>query len=310
MTEPEKVWAVLKRAADWTFRIRNNDNGWSALEGEVLPLWEGHMGSNPTDTAEITLPMLELGLDRGEAPKATQQVREAIDHKSTFITRAPRQLMWPYMLLGKAGDTSDIPRMKFELKVLKEFKEKKAGWSLVRGKRSNVYDSSITLKAIARTRTNFDIEGSISWLKSIQNSDGGWGVYSGDKSNPACTAHATVSLIECGESTRSDLMKKAVDYIREKQRSDGGWDTEMEKVPFISIHGYTHFSAPWCIMALMLVNWERDKEFVSKGIQFLLNMQDQEGGWRANQGGPRLVFATGNTMSTLGMYYHNIKNSL
>jgi hypothetical protein len=113
----------------------------------------------------------------------------------------------------------------------------------------------------------------------------------------------------CGEPVESNVIRRAVEHIRRGQRGDGGWDTVMEKVPFISIHGYTHFSPPWCIAALMMVDMNANLQQINGGIEFLLRVQDAEGGWRAQPGGPRLVFATGNSMSTLGTYHRRVNKS-
>jgi squalene-hopene/tetraprenyl-beta-curcumene cyclase len=90
------------------------------------------------------------------------------------------------------------------------------------------------------------------WLRSIQNADGGWGescasyddhVFSPAPSTASQTAWGGLGLIASGD-LNSISVKKGVEYLVEKQRSDGTWDeklatgTGFPRVFYLTYHLY------------------------------------------------------------------------
>ena len=72
------------------------------------------------------------------------------------------------------------------------------------------------------------------WIRSIQNSDGGWGEspesYRGNgfvvaPSTPSQTAWAVLGLIASGD-TYSSSVQRGVEFLIEKQNADGSWDED------------------------------------------------------------------------------------
>lgn len=64
----------------------------------------------------------------------------------------------------------------------------------------------------------------IAYLKKIQNSDGGWGLKKGDKSNGYVTAKMIVGLWPFkDEYDLQNTFRKANDYILSLKNPDGSW---------------------------------------------------------------------------------------
>jgi squalene-hopene/tetraprenyl-beta-curcumene cyclase len=73
------------------------------------------------------------------------------------------------------------------------------------------------------------------WLRSIQNSDGGWGescasydegTFVPAESTPSQTAWAIMGLIAGGDCD-SLSVRQGVDYLLRNQRTDGSWDERL-----------------------------------------------------------------------------------
>ncbi|MCU0822623.1 MAG: squalene--hopene cyclase, partial [Spirochaetes bacterium] len=72
----------------------------------------------------------------------------------------------------------------------------------------------------------------VSWLKKIQNADGGWGEtpesyvesrFAGaGKSTVLQTAYVLIGLISAGEAT-SRQVRKGIEYLVKNQLADGSW---------------------------------------------------------------------------------------
>ena len=90
------------------------------------------------------------------------------------------------------------------------------------------------------------------WLRSIQNSDGGWGescasydtgAFVPAGSTPSQTAWAILGLLASGDTT-SESVRKGVDYLLQTQRGDGLWDEELStgtgfpRVFYLTYHLY------------------------------------------------------------------------
>lgn len=79
--------------------------------------------------------------------------------------------------------------------------------------------SMIALRAAGERVTADEIR----WLKNQQNSDGGWGWGQNVASDTNDTAAAIQALVAAGEPRGSTVVRKAVGYLRARQRADGGF---------------------------------------------------------------------------------------
>ncbi len=102
-----------------------------------------------------------------------------------------------------------------------------------------------------------------SWLKSVQNADGGWGesnksYYEEDLSNhykgstSFQTAWAVMALIVAGQ-VYSPEVKAGIDFILRKQQADGFWSDDVYTAPgfpkvfYLKYHGYDKFFPLWAL---------------------------------------------------------------
>jgi squalene-hopene/tetraprenyl-beta-curcumene cyclase len=99
-----------------------------------------------------------------------------------------------------------------------------------------------------------------------------------------------------GEDMNQPWIKKAVQWVRSVQNSDGGWGEGCETYSDPSLKGRgasTPSQTAWALMGLMCAG-DYDSQSVRRGIEFLLERQNQDGSWSEPQftgtGFPRHFF--------------------
>jgi len=125
----------------------------------------------------------------------------------------------------------------------------------------------------------YQAEDALRWLMDVQNKDGGWGFYPYYKSNPQCTALAILALEKIQGS--KSCIRAGVNNLKSSQKYGGMWSIcpEAEQVSPLIDHIYTHFSTPWAIMALLAGGESVDSEAVQRGVNYMLSLQREDGGW-------------------------------
>ncbi|MGH9523683.1 MAG: squalene--hopene cyclase [Terriglobales bacterium] len=94
------------------------------------------------------------------------------------------------------------------------------------------------------------------WLRMVQNPDGGWGETCGSYDDPVTrgvgpstasqTAWAVIGLLAAGD-TRSDSIRRGVEFMLKGQQHDGSWDevpftgTGFPKVFYLKYHMYSEY---------------------------------------------------------------------
>ena len=108
-----------------------------------------------------------------------------------------------------------------------------------------------------------EIHRAVSWLVSIQNSDGGWGEdgssykldYRGYETSPSTasqTAWALLGMMAAGEVGHRSV-ERGVRYLLSTQSADGFWDEErftatgFPRVFYLRYHGYRKFFPLWAL---------------------------------------------------------------
>src|SRR5579863_3063763 len=214
--------ATRKRALDWLLAMQSKDGGWAAFDvdnnWEILthvPFADHNAMLDPT-CADITGRTLEAlaanGFDR-EHPAC----RRAID----------------YLVRTQLADGSWYGR-----------------WGV-----AYIYGTCFALRGL-RAMNEDDhepwIQRANEWLRSVQNSDGGWGescasydndVYTHARSTPSQTAWALMGLMAGGDTNSSSVMH-GIEYLIETQSADGTWFEELAtgtgfpKVFYLNYHYY------------------------------------------------------------------------
>lgn len=123
-------------------------------------------------------------------------------------------------------------------------------------------------------------------LKSLQNLDGGWPwqLQKGMASGISQTARTLELLLKAGESRDSDITKRAVAFLFQMQKEDGGWSENPELkgiIPkdwsWVSTE-YSGYQTADVGNALIGAGYSKDAK-VTKAVNFLLRTQNEEGGW-------------------------------
>jgi squalene-hopene/tetraprenyl-beta-curcumene cyclase len=221
-SKPSAQSATRKRALDWLFAMQSKDGGWAAFDvdnnWEILthvPFADHNAMLDPT-CADITGRTLEAlaanGYDREFSP-----CRRAID----------------YLIRTQQADGSWYGR-----------------WGV-----AYIYGTCFALRGLRAMKEDDHepyVQRANEWLRSIQNSDGGWGEscasYDNDaftpaESTPSQTAWAVMGLIAGGD-THSSSVLQGIEYLIETQKEDGTWDEELAtgtgfpKVFYLNYHYY------------------------------------------------------------------------
>jgi len=100
------------------------------------------------------------------------------------------------------------------------------------------------------------IQQAAEWLRSVQNSDGGWGETVGSYDDPnlkgqgdstaSQTAWAIMGLL-AARDTRSECVARGIAYLLRTQKKDGSWDepfytgTGFPRVFYLAYHMYRQY---------------------------------------------------------------------
>ena len=214
--------ATTRRSLDWLFAMQSKDGGWAAFDvdnnWEILthvPFADHNAMLDPT-CADITGRTLEALAVQG-FERSHPACRRAVE----------------YLLRTQLADGSWYGR-----------------WGV-----AYIYGTCFALRGL-RAMEEDDHEPHIQraneWLRSIQNSDGGWGescasydndVFTAARSTPSQTAWALMGLMAGGD-TYSSSVRHGIEYLLETQREDGSWDerlatgTGFPKVFYLNYHYY------------------------------------------------------------------------
>ncbi len=106
------------------------------------------------------------------------------------------------------------------------------------------------------------IQRSVTWLKQMQNADGGWGESNDSyyppkhrRPHPSTsfqTAWALLALLAADE-VHSDAVKQGIEYLLRKQNQDGLWHDSDYTAPgfprvfYLKYHGYTKYFPIWAL---------------------------------------------------------------
>ncbi len=110
---------------------------------------------------------------------------------------------------------------------------------------------------------NTSIIRAVKWLKSVQRDDGGWGENNDTYFNPKLagqfetstsfqTAWALLGLMAAGE-TNSQEVRRGIEYLLNRQGSDGLWDDPWFTAPgfprvfYLKYHGYSKYFPLWAL---------------------------------------------------------------
>jgi len=194
---------VSQRAIDWIFSMQCKNGGWASFDKdntkmifEQIPFADHNAMLDPP-TVDITGRILET--------------------------------------LATYGYTRKDKRIERAIKFIFDEQEPDGSW-FGRWGVNYIYGTFLVLRgleAIGVWNHEPQIQQAAEWLRSVQNSDGGWGETCGSYDDPATrgvgpstpsqTAWAILGLLSAGD-TRSDSIAKGIKWLLSHQETDGSWD--------------------------------------------------------------------------------------
>ena len=156
----------------------------------------------------------------------------------------------------------------------------------------------------------------VNWLLDLQNGDGGiptfcrgWGTLPFDRSAPDLTAHAVEAWNVWHSAVVVDLQRRmsraahrAVAYLAQQQRSDGSWAPLWFGNQYAAGELNLTYGTARVVSALAVPlvrrapSAERSRR---RGLTWLLNAQNADGGWGGGAGAPSSIEETGLALRAL-----------
>jgi squalene-hopene/tetraprenyl-beta-curcumene cyclase len=211
--EPQRVRDAIARAAQWVATMQCTTGGWGAFDVDNDKEW---------------LNRIPYG-----------DLKAMIDPSTADVSARVLEMI----VRCRLGDF-DEARFQHALTFLLSEQERDGAW-FGRWGVNYVYGTSGALAALGPTRPTLRaideavVRGAV-WLKSVQQTDGGWGETTASYRDPARrgigpatasqTAWALIGLLACVERlpqvahTFENALERGVDYLLRTQQADGNWD--------------------------------------------------------------------------------------
>ena len=167
-------------------------------------------------------------------------------------------------MLAQLGYDRDHPVMKRGLKYLRKEQEANGSW-FGRWGTNYIYGTWSVLCALNAAGEDMSaphIRKAVTWLRSVQHEDGGWGEdcssYWSDRetveieSTASQTAWAVLALMAAGE-VDSEEVRRGVNWLLSAPRVGGKWHEELynavgfPKVFYLLYHGYSSYFPLWAL---------------------------------------------------------------
>ena len=215
-----------ERAKRWIMAMQCSNGGWASFDKDNTKMvfqhipFADHNAMLDPPTVDITGRLLEMFAAYGHAPD------------ERFVRRA-----MAFMRKEQEQDGSWFGR-----------------WGV-----NYIYGTMLVLRgmeAMGVDKHDPAIQQAAEWLRSVQNSDGGWGERCDSYDDPACkatapstpsqTAWAVMGLLAAGD-LRSDAVDRGILWLLNNQRDDGGWDedeytgTGFPRVFYLAYHLYRNY---------------------------------------------------------------------
>ena len=192
------------------------------------------------------------------------------------------------------------------------------GWSDLSGSVPDGDDTSsalVALHTLTDGKNCLEVQNGIRWLMKLQNNDGGmptfckgWGKLPFDRSTPDITAHAILAIGLWLPSLQGKLRTEAQHSFErmltwmERQIKHTGWtplwfgdqDAPDEKAPV--------YGTATAIDYLMSAQHPRATKLAQSQITFILDTQNQDGGWGGNKGITSKVTYTSRALAALNHF--------
>jgi squalene-hopene/tetraprenyl-beta-curcumene cyclase len=292
--------ASLTKAYDWlkTKQLKDEPGDWQVAKPDLPGGGWAFQFNNPhypdvDDTAVVAFAMTDSGLPDMDEPvqRATRWIEGmqsknggygAFDADNTYyyLNEIPfadhGALLDPptadvsarcAMLMAKVAKEYKeyLPALERTIDYLRREQEADGSW-FGRWGTNYIYGTWSVLLGLEQTDLPKDdpmYTKAVTWLKSVQREDGGWGEdnfsyhdtgFSGKYrfSTAFQTAWAVLGLIAAGEA-KSPEVKAGIDFLLRKQQADGFWNDKCFTAPgfprvfYLKYHGYDKFFPLWAL---------------------------------------------------------------
>jgi squalene-hopene/tetraprenyl-beta-curcumene cyclase len=152
------------------------------------------------------------------------------------------------------------------------------------------------LAQIGYDKSHPDVARGLAYMREVQEPDGSW--FGRWGTNYIYGTWSALSAFNaCGEDMKAPHIRKAVDWLKSRQRSDGGWGEDCATYwdeRKSECHESTPSQTAWALLALMAAG-EVDSPEVERGVQYLLAApRDDAGKWHEERftavGFPRVFY--------------------
>jgi squalene-hopene/tetraprenyl-beta-curcumene cyclase len=225
---------TVARAREWIEGLQSANGGWGAFDSDndreylnYIPFADHGALLDPA-TADVTARCLSMLGQLGETPAGNPTVARGV----------------AYLLHTQEKDGSWFGRW---------------GMNYIYG----TWSVLCAFNAVNRDPRSAEVQKAVAWLKSIQNTDGGWGEggesyaidYAGYRpapSTPSQTAWALLGLMAAG-MVDDPAIKAGVGYLAGAQGEDGLWNEErftatgFPRVFYLRYHGYSKYFPLWAM---------------------------------------------------------------
>ena len=251
--DPAEAGDNISSACKWLIEVQNPDGGW-AFTG--LP--DGSLPSDADDTALATLALLRF---QGRSAPSESRYAEAVTRGLDWLrSQQGKNGSWATYIPGQ-GDVGCVSITAHAIEALLAAGDMDAeidrACEWLKGQISSegywtdlwlakhTYGTANAIIALVKSReslttsTASEIERGVSWLESVQNSDGGWGEDMFGvcrESTVEQTAWATYALLLA--NPKSQAAEKGLDFLLDRQKSDGSWNAGCVGIYWEVIGGY------------------------------------------------------------------------
>ena len=229
----ERIRRSLERATEWVLGMQSKDGGWASFD---------------VDNTYDYLNQIHFA-DHGAR----------LDPPTADVTA---RCLGMLLQLGYGRDHPAVAR---GLDFLRREQEQDGSW-YGRWGTNYIYGTwsvLIAFKAAGENAKAIHVRKAVTWLKSRQRDDGGWGedgaTYWNDRkhevkaSTPSQTAWALLALMAAGE-VDSDAVRRGISYLLGSPRHGAGWEEKLftavgfPKVFYLRYHGYSHYFPLWALV--------------------------------------------------------------
>jgi len=267
----------VSRAAAWLVAAQNRDGGFGSApdkdSGAEMTAWAmlglAAAGRNPLDVAR-----------GGHTP--VDFIRGAIDE-----LRSPGDLARTIVALQAAGVD---PREFGGANLVSQLLAKRRGNGSYEGWPNSTAFAVVALRTAGATG---GLDRSLSWLRKVQNDDGGWG----DLPGTASTADGTGAVMQA-LSSDSKAAHRGISYLRNAQRPGGGF-------PLGGNGSVNSQSTAWAIQGILAAGGDPAsfRRGGSSAPDYLANRQEADGHYRYSKSSDQTpVWVTAQVLAAAGDY--------